>query len=160
MLFTNVKSQIKKKKSMHQEKKEYQYIEFGSNGNGLFLSCNLKKFFTLNEGFHKIASIGMSKGGNPKIVYDPSDKDLYLLLYSPAGDVAIEEAHKDKVEVLKSAMYTTDDGTHHVVLVKVLDNSEIKFAIRESLLLRKVIVVKNNFVSSLDNADFDNIVSL
>ncbi len=105
---------------------EYCYVQFGNKENLFFLPCSIKKFDTINAGFHTKLSIGQSKAGNPKIVYNPDDKDLYMLIKTDSNqELCIPDIDLSKIELVKSTRYFDDDNETTVALIKILEDVEL-----------------------------------
>ena len=150
MLFLNTECKIRIK-TAEADGNEYGYIKFGNKDNLFFIPCSIKKFDSINLGFHTKLSIGKSKRDNPKIVYNTEDKDLYMLIKTePNQKLCIEEDSISKIEMVKYTKYVDEDGETTVVLFKVLD--DIRLALINGIDI-KYINVKNKYVKYMDNTD-------
>ncbi len=147
MLNTNVECKIKTK-TARADGNEYGFIEFGKE-NLFFVPCSIKKFDTINAGFHTKLSIGKSKEGNPKIIYTQDDKDLYMLIKTdPNQDLYISESDLLKIEMVKSVSYLEDDDVYHVILIKILDDVMLVLGDNTDI---KYISIKNKYIDYIDN---------
>lgn len=155
MLFSNFKVDIKSKKG---HTNEYRFIEVGNSFEKtvMFLACSLKKYETINKGFHNRISIGFSKAQNPKIVYSPDDKDLYLLLKGEANE-CIEYAAipEEPFKEVSSVVYSDGDDKYQAAIVKAPKNGIVIFKNEYGNPIR-YINIKNNFVKESDQP-FDDI---
>ncbi len=157
MLFTNVSCEIKDKKV--EQERSYRYIEFGNRENGLFfLSCALKGFDTVNVGFHNKLSIGKSKRDNPKIIYKPDDKDLYMLLMGKKNEtINVIPEDINKIEKVLFTRIKDNDDYYHIILVKVLGDENVTFIFdpKEENVTRSYINVNKKFVKTLTEFEED-----
>lgn len=151
MLCTNTECKIRTKKA-REDGNEYGYIEFGNEENPFFLSCSIKKFENINAGFHTKLSIGQSRTGNPKIVYTPDDKDLYMLIKTePNQELCISDTDLSKIEMVKSTIYFNIAGQAiTVALIKILEDVELTLIDDISI---TYISIKNKYVKYIDNTN-------
>jgi len=102
-------------------------------------------------GFHTKLSIGKSKAGNPKIVYTPDDKDLYMLIKTnPNQELCIPDIDFSKIELVKSTRYLDEDSNEiTIALIKILENVELTLVDDTSI---TYISIKNKYIKYIDNA--------
>ncbi len=150
MLYLNTACKIRTKIAQG-DGNEYSYIQFGNEEHLFFLPCSIKKFDTINEGFHTKLSIGQSKAGNPKIVYTPDDKDLYMLIKTaPNQELYIPDIDLSKIKLVKSTTYLDDNGNETIIaLIKILENVELTLVDDTSI---TYISIKNKYIKYIDNA--------
>ncbi|MCK9198081.1 MAG: hypothetical protein M0P49_00590 [Bacilli bacterium] len=149
MLCLNTECEIKTKVAQG-DGNEYGYVQFGNGNDLFFLPCSIKKFDTINTGFHTKLSIGKSKAGNPKIVYTPDDKDLYMLIKTnPNQELYIPDIDLSKIELVKSTIYLDEDGEITVALIKILEDVELTLVDDINI---TYISIKNKYVKYIDDA--------